>query len=135
MPADMKSSTRQTAWRLLRWIAIDATLGATCGGLYGLIFGGFGALVHGEPLRLISIAVDFAGWGIADGVLVGAYGALFNSDGEVAGSSRSLPNVADKQKSPIEAARHPMVPSPHQPQNSLTAAIGTDRRRTLTVGT
>jgi hypothetical protein len=46
----MKTNLMKTlALRMIRDMATDATLCAACGGLYGFVFGGLGAAVHGEP--------------------------------------------------------------------------------------
>ncbi len=126
--------TRRISKRALQRIAIDGVLGAVCGGLYGLVFGGFGALIHGEPWKLVSIAIHFGGWGLAIGALVGAYGAFFRSDGDAAGSHNPLPEPKSNIQSPIETVRHIMVPGPLAAPNSLTSATRSTRTR-QTLGT
>ncbi len=132
-----RGSNREMTLRVLRRIAIDGILGATCGGLYGLVFGGFRALlVHGEPWKLVSIAVYFAGWGFALGALVGAPpGASSAVDAEPGDSVLSSPNFVEKKQLPIEAVRHIVVPSQRSAENTLVAATATELEPTLTVGT
>jgi hypothetical protein len=127
-------SKRNMAKRALQRIAIDGVLGAVCGGLYGLVFGGFGALVHGEPWKLVSIAIHFGGWGLAIGALVGAYGAFFRADTDVAGSHDPVPESKSNVQSPIETVRHIIVPGPLPAPNSLTPATRSNRTR-QTIGT
>ena len=75
----MNMSLRKTALQIIRGMAVDATLGATCGALYGFVFGGLGAIVHDEVGRLVVIA-GYLGWcGAVAGALVGACGAILNS--------------------------------------------------------
>src|SRR5262245_59591250 len=50
----LKKTTFEVAFRVLRRLIIDGILGFACGGLYGLVFGGFGALLHGEAWKLVS---------------------------------------------------------------------------------
>jgi hypothetical protein len=127
--------TNGTAARALRHVAIDGALGATCGGLYGLVFGGFGALVHGEPWTLFSMAINFAGWGFAVGALVGAYGAHFHADGDTGRSIPALPDSTQKRQLPVETVRRPMVPSHRPAPKSTVSATRTDRTRSKTVRT
>jgi len=119
--------------RIVRKIALDGILVAICGGLYGLVFGGFGTLIHRDLEKLVSIAAYFAGWGLAAGALAGAFGVLFSVDGDPVDPTRSSPNF--EKQSHLDAVRHLLVPSHRPAQNSLTSATRTDRKRTQTAGT
>jgi hypothetical protein len=119
-------------FRLLRRLTVDGLLGFACGGLYGLVFGGFGALLHGEAWKLISIAIGFGGWGFAVGALVGTCGALFHADGE-AGSSGAPPDRMQPKQPSIEAVGHFVVP--HRRHSGTASAAQPDRTRSQTVGT
>lgn len=79
---NLKSMHRENVLRAIREAAIDAALGAVCSGLFGLMLGGFGAVVHGEPWRIISIAAYCALCGAAAGALVGAVGGFLQGEEE-----------------------------------------------------
>jgi hypothetical protein len=130
-----KKSSGGTARRVLRRIAIDGVLGAACGGLYGLVFGGFGALVHGEPWKLVSIAIHFGGWGFAAGALVATCAVLFRTDGEADRPIELPPDSARDKQSHLEVVRHLMTPSQRPAPKSLASATRTNRSRSQTVGT
>jgi hypothetical protein len=76
MNAIMNWSRHSTAMRVISGIAVDATLCAVCGGLYGLIYAGVGMSVHGETWRLISSAGFFALCGGLAGALIGTRNAF-----------------------------------------------------------
>lgn len=59
-------------------VGADAALGAVCGALYGISFGGFGPLVHGETWRVFSIAAICALAGLALGALGSALQRVFD---------------------------------------------------------
>ncbi len=126
-------SVRPTALRLIRVMGIDASLGVACGALYGFVFGGFGAIVHSEAGRLVSIAGYLALFGAVAGAVVGACGAILNSGEKTPGSTPVSRKVVAEKQNRVEAIRHLMVPSQRQPQNSLVAGSGSDRRRIATV--
>jgi len=134
MKPNMNLSMRRTVVRLIRRIAVDAALGATCAGLYGFVFGGFGALAQDESHRLISIAGTFALCG-AVGALWDACSGIFNSNERTSEANDFSREGTEKKPTAAQAVRHLMVPSQRQPQNSLTAASSSDRRRMLTVAT
>ena len=129
-----RSSTRETILRVMHKVAIDGTLGAACGGLYGLLYGGFGAHLHGDAWKLVSIALHFAGWGISAGTLVGAYAAFFTSDGESVGPTRSSQDRAATKDVAIEALRHLAISSHHAVHHGLASAARLERKQTHTVG-
>jgi len=129
-----RSSTREMTLRVLQKVAIDATLGAACGGLYGMIYGGFGAHLHGDPWKLVSIALHFAGWGISAGALLGAYAALFTADEDTAGAKLSSQDIIAKKEVGVEALRHLLISSHHAAHHGLASASRTDRKQTQTVG-
>jgi|SRR6516165_1101304 hypothetical protein len=66
----------KTIARAMRAMLVDAALGATCAGLYGFVFGGFGALVQDESHRLLWNAGILATFGAAAGLLVGVCTAI-----------------------------------------------------------
>jgi hypothetical protein len=75
------SAIRATvAFRVLRWIAIDAALGAASGVLFGVVFGAFGLLLNAQSWSIISVASYFALCGAVAGALVGACGAVLEGD-------------------------------------------------------
>jgi hypothetical protein len=59
--------------RMIKWTFADALLGAVCGGLYGLIFGGLGVMLH-EPWGVVSTSGYCAVAGAAASALVGIVG-------------------------------------------------------------
>jgi len=128
----MNMSLRKTALQIIRGMAIDATLGATCGALYGFVFGGLGAIVHDEVGRLVVIA-GYLGWcGAVAGALVGACGAILNSGEKTADTTPISPEVAAEQPRSAAAVRHLLVPSQRQRQDSLPTGSASDRRRIAT---
>jgi len=68
--------TRPSAVRVLRRTTLDALLGGACGSVYGLMFAGLGALLYGEPEKIMATALYFGACGIAAGAVVGAFGAI-----------------------------------------------------------
>jgi hypothetical protein len=126
-------SVRMIALRMICNMAIDALLGGACGALYGFVFGGFGAIVHNEPARLISIAGYFALCGAAAGAVIGACGALLEGGAKATDFERRTPEVGAKRHSSIETVRHLMVSSDRQSEISLLAAVGPNRRQALSV--
>lgn len=72
----ISTNRRTTAYRVVRWITIDAALGAVCGALFGMVFGVIGLLLEPQPWGIVSIAMYFALCGAAAGALVGACGAV-----------------------------------------------------------
>jgi hypothetical protein len=124
-------SIRKMFLRLIREIAIDASIGAVCGGLFGLIFGGFGAVLHGESWRLVSIAGYFALCGAGAGTLLGACSTILN---EGAKSPSSTPGScgADVKKANSPAGVPRLTfPGQRRSQTSLPVVSTADRRRTL----
>lgn len=124
-------SMQKIVLRVIRWMAVDAFLGATFGGLYGLMFGGFGAMIHGEAWKLASIAGYFAVCGAVAGALVGACRAIFHSDEKASEPTDRLNEGTDDKQTPVAADRQRMTPSQRQPQNSLVAISSYDRPRML----
>jgi hypothetical protein len=135
MKTIMNISRQKTIMRAIRWMATDATLGATFGGLNGLIFSGFGALLHGESWRLVSIAGYFALCGAVAGAMVGACGAILNSGEKTPESTHIVREGTGEKQAPLEPGRHLLVPSQRQSQKSLVADSSSDRRRMLTATT
>ena len=82
MKAIFTASIRKAVVRVLHRIFVDATLGAICGGLYGFVFGGFGAHAQYEPRHLLSVAGIFALCSAVAGLLVGAYSAILDASGK-----------------------------------------------------
>ena len=133
MKTNMNLSMRRSVARVIGRMAIDAALGATCAGLYGFVFSGFGALAQDQSHRLISIAGTFVLCGAVAGGLWGACSGIFNSNERTSEANDFSSAGSEKNPTPVETVRHLMVPSQRQPQNSLTAASSSDRRRMLTV--
>jgi hypothetical protein len=121
MKTNRNLSVRRTAWRVIRWMAVDAILGATCGGLYGFVFGGFGALAQNESHRLISIAAMFALCGGAAGLLVGASSAVSDVAGKSTDASSSASEVVAKDETPVTAVRPLAATSYRRLQNGPVA--------------
>ena len=119
------TSTRKTVLRFVRRIVADAALGATCGGLYGFVFGGIGALAQHEAERLIAITGIFALCGAIAGVALGAYGAFSNAYDQSADSSSSGSNLIAKDETrdetPVTAIRQLAATSQRRPQSSHVA--------------
>jgi len=131
MKTNMNMSMRIIALRAVRTMAIDGSLGAACGALYGFVFGGFGAVVNSEPERLISIAGYYALCGAVAGAVVGAWGVLLNRGETTSEVTPSSPAESTTKRRVADAARHLMVPS-HRCTENLGTASGTEQRRALT---
>ena len=121
MKTNFNMSTRMTVVRVIRRIFADTGLGATCGGLYGFVFGGIGALAQHEPQRLIAITGIFALCGAIAGIALGAYSALSNAIDQAADSSSYGSNAVAKDQSPVTAVRPLAATSHRQPQSSHVA--------------
>jgi hypothetical protein len=65
----------------VRWIAVDAVLGAASGAFFGFAFGAFGLLLNADSWSIVSVASYFALCGAAAGAVVGACGAVLEGDG------------------------------------------------------
>jgi len=135
MKTIVTASIRMIVLRVVRDMAIDAIFAAASGGLFGIVFGGFGALLHGESWRLVSIAGTFALCGAVAGALWGACSGIFNSNEKTSESNDFLREGTEEKQTPLEPVRHLMDPSQRQPQSSLAAASSSDRRRMLTART
>lgn len=70
---------RTNLWRVMRWSAGDAAMGALCAALFGMIYGGFETLVYGNPWKIIVTAGYFALAGGLAGAVLGAFGAFLES--------------------------------------------------------
>ena len=68
----MNANQMALAFRTLRWIAVDAAIGANCGAIFGLVFGAFGLLLAAESWSIVSVASYFAVCGAVAGAMVGA---------------------------------------------------------------
>jgi hypothetical protein len=125
MKTKFNMSTRSSVIRFVNRIAADAFLGATCGGLYGFVFGGIGALAQHESHRLIAITGVFALCGAIAGIALGAYSAFANANETSAGSSSSASNVSAKDdrrgETQVAAVRQLTTTSYRQPQSSHVA--------------
>jgi hypothetical protein len=73
--------------RVARAIGAESVLGATCGALYGTVFGGLGPLVHDEPWRILGIAGACALAGLG----IGAFGSDWHRIREAPSSTGSEP--------------------------------------------
>jgi hypothetical protein len=123
-------SKSSMALSLMRNLAIDSTLGAVSGGLFGLVFGGFEALLRGESWTLVSIAIYFALCGGVAGAVMGACSTILNRGAKAPDSTADLPN-ADVERGNIAAIRHLAVSSQRRSQTGLPTASAPDRRRPL----
>jgi hypothetical protein len=128
----LNMSVRETAMRHFRIVAIDAPLGAACGALYGLVFGGIGAVVNGEPGRLVSIAGYFALYGAIAVSLLGVCGAILKGGEDTTASRLVAPKAPAQKRSAVEAVRHQTVPSRRRMESSLTTS-NPNQPRSLTV--
>jgi len=90
-------STRSPLTRAVRWAAIDALIGAACAALYGLMFAAVGALLYGEPGKIVATTLYFAGCGAVAGILVGVIGAIIG--GETDSCEDGWPASAEKEPS------------------------------------
>jgi hypothetical protein len=115
------TSIQKTVVRVMRTMFVDATLGAAFAGLYGFVFGGFGALVHDESHRLIWNAGLFALCGAVAGLLMGAYRAISEADGKSADASSPESDVVATDEKPVTAVRQFVAPTCRRPQNSHAA--------------
>jgi hypothetical protein len=115
------TSIQKTVIRVMRTMFVDAILGAVFAGLYGFVFGGFGALVHDESHRLIWNAGIFALCGAAAGLLLGACSAISEVDGKSADASSPESDVLVKGEKPFTAVRQFVAPTCRRPQNSPSA--------------
>jgi hypothetical protein len=136
MKTNLNMSNRQTVLKVLRRVGADAVLGAACSGLYGFVFGGFGALAQNEAQRLNSMAISFALGGAVAGALVGIWSAICCSNEKRTSDSDHFPHEQSETKqTPVRAVRHLLVPSRRQSQKSLASAASSDRRRMLPIVT
>jgi hypothetical protein len=98
----------------------DGTLCAVCGGLYGMVFGGFGAMVRHElsVSRMFSVTIYCAIIGFAIGAAVGAVReisrALKLRQRSFERATRTAANFSERQRS-----RMPQVSTRGVAQNSL----------------
>jgi hypothetical protein len=105
----------------MRTMLVDAILGAVFAGLYGFVFGGFGALVHDESHRLIWNAGLFALCGAVAGLLTGAYSAISEADRKSADASTPESDLVAKDEKPVTAVRQFVAPTCRQALNSHAA--------------
>jgi hypothetical protein len=132
MKTTMTLSRHTIALWAIRDMAIDGILGAVTGALFGLVFGGFGALVHGESWRLVSIAGYSALYGAVAGTLIAACSAILNGGATTSDSTNDSPRPGAEKESSVAAVRDRTVPSQRSSQTILPTASTPDRRRTLT---
>ena len=125
MKTNFKMSTRTSVIRFVNRIVADALLGATCGGLYGFVFGGIGALAQHESHRLIAITGVFALCGAIAGIALGTYSTFANADEKSPASSSSASNRSAKNEikdeTPVTAVRQHTATNYRQPQSSHVA--------------
>jgi len=123
MNANFNMSTRKTVVRGLSRVLADAVLGAASAGLYGLTFGGIGALAQHEAHRLLSVTSVFALCGAIAGLALGAYSAFSNAETESAAapSDVAVNNEQTIEKAPVTAV-HPLSATCYRrPQSSQVA--------------
>lgn len=77
-------SIRICLWRVIRWTAGDAVMGALCGGLFGMIYGGFETLVYGDAWRIVSAAGYLALAGGIAGAVLGSFAAFLEGIADTA---------------------------------------------------
>jgi len=133
MKTIMNTSMQKTVSRVLRPMAVDALLGATSGGLFGLIFGGFGASSHGESWRLVTMAWHFALFGAVAGALVGACRAIFHSEESTSESTDRPREGGGGKPTPVAGDGQPVASSHPQSHETLVVAVSSDRRRMPTI--
>jgi len=128
----VEASTRTMSLRLVRDIAVDAAIGTVSGGLFGLIFGGFGAVLHGESWRLVSIVGYFSSCGAVAGTVMGACSAILNGGAKNSDSTIDSTRARAETESSVAAVRHRAAPSQRRSLSGLPTASNPERRRTLT---
>lgn len=133
MKTNTNMSMPRTILRVMRTMTVDATLGAACGGLYGWVFGGFGAVLHGDLWRVVSTAGYFALCGTVAGALVGACSAIFDSNENTSKPTDSAYDGGEERQASVEAVGHLLASSQRQPQKSVVAPASLDRQRMLPV--
>jgi hypothetical protein len=74
------TNRKTTAYRAIRWMALDAAIGAACAALFGIVFGVFGLLLNAESWSVMSVAGYFALCGAAAGAVVGTCVMVLNGD-------------------------------------------------------
>ncbi len=125
MKTNFKVSTRTSAIRFGSRIAADAILGATCGALYGFVFGGIGVLAQHESHRLAALTGVFALCGGIAGIALGTYSAIAGADDKSTDSSTSASSLVaqdeTRNETPVTALRQLAAPSYRQPQSSHVA--------------
>jgi hypothetical protein len=121
MITNLNTSSRQTVLRALRRVGADAVLGATCCGLYGFVFGGFGALAQSESHRLSSIAISFAVGGAVAGSLVGVWSAFFTANAKTPESYGFPHERTETKQAPTKSVPHLLVRRQCQTLNSPAA--------------
>ena len=114
-----KDTSKEVAFRVIRWTLVDALLGTACGALYGLVFGGLGVVLH-EPWEVLTATAYCALSGAAAGALLGLVGGILEGRRESAmGNTRrkqagepdvqvkaaSLPQTASDRERPASAHR------------------------------
>jgi hypothetical protein len=116
-----------SAWRVIRRAAVDSVLGTAGGFLFGLVFGGFGMLFLAS-WKIIPTSGYFGLCGAAAGMLLGAFGALLDSDDdfEAAWTWRSAARAESLRVTPV---LRPGDANRDEPQNRLAAFTNLDRRR------
>ncbi len=116
----------------IRTTGPDALLGAACGALYGMVFGGFGALVRDDVSRILLIAGICALAGFAVGAAAGAMRGLFEKSKtkSAADSSGSFGQAeAPNTRRPIYAG--PVIGADQQ--NHLPAIAAKSRPRVTAI--
>ena len=122
-----------TATRALRWSLRGALLGASCGSIYGLLFAALGALLDGDPSKIVVTTLYCGLSGIVAGLLVGSFGAVIGYD------AHSLPDddrgVTEPASSRDRVARDIATANRLQPVNRLAELPAANRRRIESVAT
>lgn len=117
------SKTRKIAGmagRLVRLTALDAVLGAVCGALYGIVFGGFGALVRDQSSQMFWTGGKCAVAGFAIGLFVGLAQAALERLKERTAEFSSTDGGRDVLR--MCAAASPVTRASHESQSVPTTA-------------
>ncbi len=119
----------RTAWRVVRWTATAAVLGAVCGAILGAVFAAFGLLMDLLPSQFVSVAGYFAACGAVAGALVGAIGGVID-DQEIAELNCSPFQEPRPLFLPaVEEASEPVTQPAHLPQHRFTRILSSNRKR------
>ncbi len=121
-------SIRRTGLRVICWTTVAALIGGSAGALFGGLFGVFWILVRQDLWQVASMAAYFSLCGAAAGALVGAYGAMMDTE-EPPEPEYSTPNFARAVRAPDELVRKSASADQRQLRNRLIAIFTAERHR------